>query len=115
MFDGTKIGDQVAKLFAFISVVRRLGDSPLGGADHVTTQLDTTHMQDVQSNAESFAPSSQQVFNGNLHIVIEDLHGRGSFDAHLLLFGVDLDTGAVAFHDESAQDTVGTNLGKNHL
>ena len=111
--DGAILGDGPAELVALVGVLHAAGQRALGGTDHCAAELDAADVEDVDRDLEALLALIEQVLDGNLDVVEEDLAGGGSLDAHLLLFGVLGDALGVAVHDERGQVLVVVNLGKD--
>ena len=87
-------------------VFARTNDNP--------TELDASNVEDVHGNLEALAAFVEEVFDGHLNVVEEELAGARPFDAHLLLFRIHCDAVVAFFENEGTQVFVVVNLGKHN-
>src|SRR6266704_1245734 len=86
LFYHAKLMQELAKGFTFCSVSSGQTKRRTCATCSTCTQLQTSNVEDIESNLVAFVDLAQQVFYRYFGILKVDLAGRGAFDAHLALF-----------------------------
>ena len=111
-------GDGLAELNPLLGVLQGGLIGPLGDAQGLGCDADTAAVEGGHGDFEAVTLLAQQVFLGYLHIIKDQLSGRGGADTHLVIVVAKLESLPALLHNEGG-DAPGADVrggdGKDHI